>query len=76
MEQMKENFTDGRKEKGGTGSILTLAQVILAGEKAKIPLKIDRPGFTRIMVDLQDELRRPIAAAAKEFKLGIASISY
>ncbi len=72
----KKGGQNGKNVQEGKGSLLTLAQVIFAGEGAKIPLKIDRPGFTRIMVDLQEELRRPIVAAAREVKLGIVSISY
>jgi hypothetical protein len=75
---MDENmdFGEEKNEYKELGKLITLQQVIQAAEKAKIPLKIDRPGFTRIMVDLQEELRRPIAAVAKEFKIGITTISY
>lgn len=56
--------------------LLTLQEVIEAAERAKIPLRIDRPGFTRIVVDLQESLRRPIATVGRELKLGIANVSY
>ncbi|MFH1750055.1 MAG: hypothetical protein ABH863_00070 [Candidatus Micrarchaeota archaeon] len=56
--------------------LLTLQEVIEAAEHAKIPLRIDRPGFTRIVVDLQESFRRPFAAVERDLKLGIANISY
>ncbi|MFH1443503.1 MAG: hypothetical protein ABIG96_05700 [Candidatus Micrarchaeota archaeon] len=67
------------EENNGSGGekLLTLAQVILAAEGTRIPLKIDRPGFTRIMVDLQEQLRKPFASIEKApLRLGIANIVY
>ncbi|MEK6953663.1 MAG: hypothetical protein AABX01_01540 [Candidatus Micrarchaeota archaeon] len=56
--------------------IWTLQEVVEAAERAKIPLRIDRPGFTRITVDLQESFRRPIVAIGKDQSLGISNISY
>jgi hypothetical protein len=61
------------KEKERT---ITLIEVVQAAERAKIPLRIDSPGFTRIAVDLQESFRRPIVALGKELSLGISSVSY
>ena len=56
---------------------LTLMDLIRFAEKAKVPLKIDRPGFTRIAIDLEEQLKKPFAAIEKfPLRLGIANVSY
>ncbi len=60
---MEEKIEFREKER-----VMTLEEVILAAERAKIPLRIDRPGFTRIAVDWQLPL--------KQLKIGVANITY
>ncbi|MEK6843555.1 MAG: hypothetical protein AABY04_03625 [Candidatus Micrarchaeota archaeon] len=56
--------------------LMTLAEVAFAAENAKIPLRIDRPGFTRIAVDLQEQFRQPLRVVSREIRLGISNISF
>lgn len=70
-EVVEEKISYKEKER-----LWTLQEVVEAAERAKIPLRIDRPGFTRIAVDLQESFRRPLVTIGKEISLGITSVSY
>ncbi|MBI5225441.1 hypothetical protein HY989_06240 [Candidatus Micrarchaeota archaeon] len=72
-ESFDETFPKSFREKA---RLMTLAEVAFAAENAKIPLRIDRPGFTRIAVDLQEQIRRPLRVVSREIRLGISNISY
>jgi hypothetical protein len=70
-----EKGGDLGKEKG-VGRPLTLLQFVEFAEKANIPFRMDCPGFTRIAVDFQEQLRKPFASIGRGMKLGIANVSF
>ncbi len=45
-----------------------------AGREEQDRFIVDKPGFVRIMVDLQEQLRRPFVA--KPFDLKVASVTF
>lgn len=67
---------DKGKEKPSGQKPLTLLQFVEFAEKANIPFRIDSPGFTRIAVDFQEQLKKPFASIEREIKLGINCISF